>query len=181
MDSGCGDGVIGDGEECEVGGLGCDERGCTCLPGYVPTVPPSVNCVPSSGDEDRLKRICGSVSAANESGYVCLSENSTEYLRCALSESVSAMMPCAPGTRCKASTGVFQIYNPCLWEHADYPVILPDDSDSSDEEDDSEENGSELTETQYIPIVCKIRMDIMFVIFIIFIYRQLWRLLRALR
>lgn len=163
--SGCGDGTIDEGEECEIGGVGCSSD-CTCEDGYKPQSPAAVNCVPSGGDEDKLKEICRSVADPSQSGYVCLSGNATEYLRCALSGNVFVMMPCAPGTRCKASTGVFQIYNPCLWEQADYPVILPDSNDDksdSDSSDDGEEEEGEKRkysseeDSRYVPVNCKFK------------------------
>lgn len=163
VEGGCGDGTVGEGEECEVGGLGCSSD-CKCTDGYVPQTPAAVDCAPSSEDDGRLRDICRAVSGANESGYVCLSEDSTEYLRCALADGVSAMMPCPAGTRCKASKGVFQVYNPCGWMSADYPPVFPEDSDSgskivSDSDSDSEAevpvegsmHGSE-EESQYVPI-----------------------------
>jgi hypothetical protein len=47
----CGDGIIQSGEECEIGGLGCDED-CICNSGYVPTVPATKDCIklPICGD-----------------------------------------------------------------------------------------------------------------------------------
>lgn len=161
--SGCGDGVMDEGEECEVGGLGCSSD-CKCMEGYVPQTPAAVNCTPSTDEDGRLRNICRAVSGADESGFVCLSENSTEYLRCALSQSVSVMMPCPAGTRCRASKGVFQVYNPCVWEAADYPPILPEDSDSIDYSDSSSSDEAEAEaeegsksgseESQYIPASC---------------------------
>ena len=89
-----------------------------------------------------LRDICERLTESpDDSGYVCLSEGSSEYLRCHLTEKVATMMACAAGTRCKAPVGVFQVYSPCLWEsYSEYPDIYPRDapkaartlSDSSD-------------------------------------------------
>lgn len=119
----CGDGILSEDEECEIGGVGCSDE-CKCMGGYAVSDPVSVNCAPAS-----LKEVCERLTESpDDSGYVCMSEDSSEYLRCHLTEKVATMMACAAGTRCKAPVGIFQIYNPCLWEsYSEYPDIYQND------------------------------------------------------
>lgn len=115
----CGDGILAEDEECEIGGVGCSSE-CKCAGGYTVSSPASVDCTAIS-----LTEICESLTESpDDSGYVCLSEDSSEYLRCHLTEKVATMMACAAGTRCKAPVGTFQVYSPCLWEsYSEYPDI----------------------------------------------------------
>ena len=150
----CGDGVlvVEEGEECEAGGLGCSSE-CKCLPGYIAAS--SVDC--TADDDVPLKDICESLTESpDDSGYVCLSEDSGEYLRCHLTEKVATMMACAAGTRCKAPVGVFQVYNPCLWEsYSEYPEIFQHGSSSEAQkqhrkarsDDDNDDDSS-----AYVPV-----------------------------
>ena len=53
------------------------------------------------------------VKNINDFGYVCLEPNATAYLRCFLSQGVSVMMNCAPGTKCTATPGTLTTAMPC--------------------------------------------------------------------
>lgn len=93
----CGDGIISGDEECELGGTGCDEKECTCLPGYVPTVPPSRSCelndyskicLDHGLGKDKTLALC--LDGFNKSFLICSKDNAT----------ASFMTACPPGTSC---------------------------------------------------------------------------------
>lgn len=49
----------------------------------------------------------------DDAGFVCLSELSSQYLRCHLPEKVAFMMDCANGTVCSYTVGEWTVDNPC--------------------------------------------------------------------
>lgn len=93
----CGDGVVSGEEECEVGGTGCDEKGCTCLPGYVPTVPPSRNC-----ELNDYSKICAYHGLGKDKTLaLCLDGFNKSFLVCSKDGGNNSFMTaCPPGTSC---------------------------------------------------------------------------------
>lgn len=93
----CGDGVISGNEECEAGGTGCDEKGCTCLPGYVPTVPLSKNC-----ELNDYSKICTYHGLGKDKTLaMCLDGFNKTFLICSKDGATNSFMTsCPPGTSC---------------------------------------------------------------------------------
>lgn len=106
----CGNGVVDEGEECD-GTEGCLTN-CVCGGSYIPS---DGICIYDNSTNNTLEDICNSLTICErDSGYVCLAQDSPQYLRCHLEERVAVIMSCSAGTLCRAPVGVFQLANPCL-------------------------------------------------------------------
>eukprot|EP00727_Mastigamoeba_balamuthi_P013987 m51a1_g9210 hypothetical protein (1016) ;mRNA; f:23267-26896 len=96
----CGNGALNAGEQCELGGAGCNAS-CLCLAGFLPAVPSARDCVPfaSVGEPSA---VC---AAAGSDGFFCPAAvqggaETGEFVRCVNGSAVRGA--CAPGTLCTA-------------------------------------------------------------------------------
>ena len=91
--------LCGGKRECSGGGKGCNEKGCTCLPGFKPTVPPSVNC-----ELNDYSKVCLSHGLGkNTTLATCLDGYTATFLICSSDGAADSFMaPCPPGTGCTA-------------------------------------------------------------------------------
>lgn len=94
------DSLLCEGEkECDVSGAGCDEKGCKCLPGFTPTVPPTANCVFND-----YSKVCLSYGLGkNATLAMCIEGYEDMFLVCSSNGAAdSFMVSCPPGTKCTA-------------------------------------------------------------------------------
>lgn len=118
----CGNGKIDDNEECEVGGLGCNDVTCTCDAGYAPKDPPETDCTPNPLSLQCLERgQDGETPVA-----ICPENDDSAFIMCTGSNALlSYKMSCPQGTACVDKTKA-SLSNPC-------EVVL----DNSDDDDSS--------------------------------------------
>jgi len=75
----CGNGAIDNGEECELGNLGCDDS-CRCTSLFMPTSPPSLSCnqrPPVLRCNDGRRDIVSGIAEECDSGLGCNPTNCT--------------------------------------------------------------------------------------------------------
>lgn len=84
-------------KECDAEGVGCDERGCKCLPGFAPAVPPAANCVINDYSKVCLSHGLG----GNATLALCIEGFDEMFLICSSDGAADSFMaPCPPGTKC---------------------------------------------------------------------------------